>query len=219
MTRNAQTRIYQVTSITVLVMLMIATTKALAQDPEELLLTEVYGEGGMTLYCNALFAPGDRVRVERVSTERQMRNHFDCLSSARCRNNPDYVAAADDLHNMFAIDRRTELDRRGTLFNEIPSSIEPVHCSYRVSFQVFDPGSSRGKVARTMLHMYTTHGLPLVGAALEVFQRWSDEYPPDAHEKKRNQSIENIQGLRNAFIDDPSLVHEIDPQSPTRPGE
>ncbi len=218
MMSNAGTEKYRIRSAVILLVLIIAAIKVQAETPEDLLLTQVYDEGGMTLYCNALFAPGDRIRVEQIYTDRQMRNHFDCLSASRCRNNPDYVAAADDLHNFFAVDRRTELDRRGTMFNELPSSIEPAHCGYRVSFQVFDPGSSRGKIARTMLHMHTTHGLPLVGATLEVFQRWSDDYPPDAHEKKRNQSIEKIQGLRNVYIDDPSLVHDIDHQMPTRPG-
>jgi len=42
-----------------------------------------------------------------------------------------------------------------------------------------------------------------------VLRRWHREDPVDARERERNGRIEKLQGNRNPFVDDPSLVDQI----------
>ncbi|MBQ4821973.1 endonuclease [Aquimarina sp. MMG016] len=111
------------------------------------------------------------------------------------------------------------------------------------------PGDEfKGDIARMMMYMYIRYGnqcLPTnvgIGAAttsdsnmLQLFLEWNVEDPVSQLELQRNPLLENIQGNRNPFIDNPAFATQIwggpqaedrfgntgggsDTQAPTSPG-
>ncbi|MEW7292800.1 endonuclease [Aquimarina sp. 2304DJ70-9] len=85
------------------------------------------------------------------------------------------------------------------------------------------PGDEfKGDVARMMMYMYIRYGnrtLPInvgVGATaasdgnmLQLFLEWNAEDPVSQLELQRNPILENIQGNRNPFIDNPAFATQI----------
>lgn len=85
---------------------------------------------------------------------------------------------------------------------------------------VFEPpDAAKGRIARAVLYFFTRyndHGITrgdfsanFFDNRLEMFLRWNREHPPTAEEKQRNDRIEQFQGNRNPFIDDPTLADRI----------
>lgn len=198
---------YRIIAVTAI--LLGASAPALAESANERLFSHVYADGGNTLYCRSAFAAGASTQIDRLYPDRQLEQHFRCSNSITCRRTDGYLAARDDLHQMFPIERRADLDRRGALIGETRTDNTANACGYRLTFQTFEPPDhAKGDVARAMLYMHTQHGLPLVGT-LEMYQRWNELDPPDEMERARNDRIEAVQGRRNPYIDAPEMVKEI----------
>ena len=85
----------------------------------------------------------------------------------------------------------------------------------------FYPGDEwKGDVARMMMYMYLRYGFQTlpnnVGSGSSnisplndmpnIFLQWNVEDPPATHEITRNNVLENLQGNRNPFIDNPYLA-------------
>ena len=186
-----------------------ATPPALADSAGDQLLSTVYAKGGSTLYCKTPFTPGDRLKIDMIYSEKQLLRHFGCITSRQCANKSGYSQVADDMHNMYPVVRSTDLDRRGTLFGDLPDDVETRECGYQLSFQTFDPPDhAKGNVARAMIYMHMQHKLPLIGP-LDLYQRWNQADPPDAEEKRRNDAIAELQGNRNPYIDKPELIDRM----------
>lgn len=186
-----------------------AASPALAADAEEQLLRTVYAQGGKTLYCDTPFSPGDRLKIDMIYSEKQLLRHFGCITPRQCASKSGFTEVAGDMHNMYPIVRSTDLDRRGSLFGDLPDDVETRECGYQLSFQTFDPPDhAKGNVARAMIYMHMQHKLPLVGP-LDLYQRWSKTDPPDAEEKRRNDAIAKLQGNRNPYIDKPDLIERM----------
>ena len=190
--------------------LALGSATAQADRAEDLLIDEVYAEGGTTLYCDTPFSPGDRIRIDRIYPDRQLQQQFGCNSNRAFQDEPDFIAARDDLHQMFPIERQSDIDRRATLFGELRSGAPTSQrCDYRLGFQTFEPGdNAKGTVARAMMYMHVQHDLPLVGA-WEMLQRWNESFPPDDAERARNARIGELTGRRNPFIDDPASMQNV----------
>jgi len=190
-------------------LVLAATRPALADSAGDQLLRTVYAKGGSTLYCKTPFTPGDRLKIDMIYSEKQLLRHFGCITSRQCASKPGYSQVADDMHNMYPVVRSTDLDRRGTLFGDLPDDVETRECGYQLSFQTFDPPDhAKGNVARSMIYMHMQHKLPLIGP-LDLYQRWNQADPPDAEEKRRNDAIAKLQGNRNPYIDKPELIERM----------
>lgn len=188
------------------------------QDVKQRMLSQVYGQGGTTLFCRESFQSGGDIQFNRIYREQQIRDQFDCISQSQCQNRKDYRAAVSDPHNVYPVQRRVEIDRRGTQFGDLREDIKAAsdNCPYQLSFQTFDPPKyARGNVARAMLYMHVIHDLPLVGS-LEMYQRWSRQDPPDDEERERNEAIKAMTGQGNPFIETPERADEIMPAAPKR---
>jgi len=85
------------------------------------------------------------------------------------------------------------------------------------------PGDEwKGDVARMMMYMYARYGNRCLPSAvgigntlasdsnmIDLFLNWNVEDPVSEFEVQRNNSIENTQGNRNPFIDNPSFATDI----------
>jgi len=200
--------------------LLVLSAPLMAQerDVKQRMLTRVYDQGGETLFCRETFQSGEDIKLNRIYSQKQLLDHFDCVSRGQCARRKPFRAAMSDPHNIFPVKSRAELDRRDTRFGDLPDDIKVASeaCPYQRSFQTFEPPEyARGEVARAMLYMHVIHDLPLVGS-LEMYQRWNREDPPDEDERVRNDAIKAMTGQGNPFIETPERADEIMPASPKR---
>ena len=47
-----------------------------------------------------------------------------------------------------------------------------------------------------------------------MYQRWNRDDPVDDEERRRNNVIEQVQGNRNPFIDEPNRAESLEASSP-----
>jgi Endonuclease I len=64
----------------------------------------------------------------------------------------------------------------------------------------------RGNFARAIFYMHKEYGLPIDATMLPILIKWNRQDLVNQTERRRNDKIEQLQGTRNPFIDDPNLV-------------
>ena len=69
----------------------------------------------------------------------------------------------------------------------------------------------RGRVARAIFYFYTVY--PEITtmsnlSSIDLLKKWNRDFPPDAQELERQERINQTQGNRNPYIDNPSYVDE-----------
>ena len=177
---------------------------------EETALIEAYGGEGNSLYCREPFATGSRIKIDYIYSEKQMLQHFGCLTSRQCQRKDGFSSAFEDMHNQYPIERAVVLDRRGSTFDDSPDDeVQPEECGYRLSYLQFEPPDhAKGNVARALVYMSKRHDLPLPSNA-NLLKLWNELDPPDEEERRRNQLIQRMQGNSNPYIDDPSRMDRI----------
>lgn len=73
------------------------------------------------------------------------------------------------------------------------------------------PNSHKGAVARAMFYMATTYSFLDIDPAQEkVLRQWHRDHPVTAPERARCDKIEEAQGNRNPFIDNPDWVELVE---------
>lgn len=123
-----------------------------------------------------------------------------------------------DAHNLRPCDSQRNSSRSNRKFatgSGTPSYITPEGNWY--------PGDEwKGDVARMMMYMYLRYGnqclptgvgvgntLPVDSDMIDLFLQWNAEDPVSILEKQRNPVLENVQGNRNPFIDNPVFATQI----------
>ncbi|SEP76617.1 deoxyribonuclease-1 [Ectothiorhodospira magna] len=129
------------------------------------------------------------------------------LSGRECcqRVDPAFLAAHNDLHNLFPsvgyINGRRSNYNWGYLlwFGDTYGD-----CEMRINRwlrRAEPPVAARGSIARTMLYMRDTYGFRLSRWDERRYYTWNNQHPPDAWERERNQRIQAIQGVGNAYVE------------------
>lgn len=182
---------------------------------EQVFWPKLYGNGGTTLYCGKPFtSSGSELTASAVYTVRQIKSALRCMTDNQCQVvNPRFHYMLADLHNLYPELTRVELARRNAQFGsagpEVPSKFADIGCDLKATFQLIEPrDAAKGNVARAIFYMHSSYGLPIVGP-LQLYQQWNELDPPDAEEKARNDLIEQLQGTRNPYIDDPDLAKQL----------
>ncbi|MBM7062246.1 endonuclease [Pseudomonas sp. UL073] len=176
---------------------------------------KLYANGGSTLYCDKPFtAASSEYTASAVYSSKQIKSALRCMTENQCQVvNPQFDYMLADLHNLYPELTRVELTRRnaqfGTVGPDVASKFTDIGCDFKATFQLVEPrDAAKGNVARAIFYMHKEYGLPIAGQ-LQMYQRWNELDPPDAAEKARNAQIEQLQGNRNAFIDDPALAAKL----------
>ena len=123
----------------------------------QLLWNQVYGQGGTTLYCGALFnQEGSQLKTSMVYTSKQLKSALRCITTRQCGiMNPRYAYMVSDLHNLYPALARVELVRRNAQFGEldssVPSKFDAIGCDMKTRFQMVEPrGEVKGNIARAI---------------------------------------------------------------------
>lgn len=128
--------------------------------------------------------------------------------------------AGSDLHHLRPADQSVNSTRNNQLYGEVTNG----KICYEVSGDsntlyageykdnYFEPRDEvKGDIARIIFYLmlrYTesdSYTFESIGQSYEMFKRWNEIDPVDELEVYRNNAVEEIQGNRNPFIDDPTL--------------
>jgi deoxyribonuclease-1 len=186
-------------------------------DPKaamQLFWSQVYGQGGTTLYCGKAFSGEDsQLEASLIYSSKQLKSALNCITTRQCAiMDPRYSYMMSDLHNMYPALTRVELARRNAHFGELgasaSSTLNDIECDIKTSFHLLEPrDQAKGNVARAIFYMHAEYGLAIVGE-IQLLKKWHLMDPPDAEEKARNDKIASLQDTRNRFIDNPELVEQ-----------
>jgi deoxyribonuclease-1 len=189
----------------------IADPKAAAQ----MFWSQVYGQGGTSLYCGKAFSgESSQFSLSPIYSNKQLKSALRCVTDRQCTiMTPEFNYMASDLHNLYPALSRVELARRNAQFGELDDSVASkfadIGCDLKASFQLVEPrDEAKGNIARAIFYMHSEYSLPIVGQ-VQMYKKWHQMDPPDAEEKARNAKIEQLQGTRNRFIDNPELVEQL----------
>jgi len=136
---------------------------------------------------------------------------------AKSRATPPLVTTSagsgTDVHNLRAIDGDMNTTRSNRLFEDSSGN------AHITTGSNWYPGDEwKGDVARIIMYMYVRYPSQCladnvgIGANTyspdmpDVFLDWNAEDPVSQYEMQRNEVLENIQGNRNPFIDNPFLA-------------
>lgn len=117
--------------------------------------------------------------------------------------------AKADLHHLFPADSRAN-GIRGNLPFGIVDNSEWEEGGSKCNGSVFEVRSQhRGNVARAKFYFAVRYSKKIAPEEEKVLRGWNAQDPVDDNERKRNDSIENLQHNRNPFIDKPEFVERI----------
>jgi endonuclease I len=130
--------------------------------------------------------------------------------------NLEFEGPGSDAHHLRAIDYDMNNDRGNNRFADGSGNAAVIAGGY------FYPGDEwKGDIARMMMYMYLRYPTQcqalIVGSGSatysadmpNIFLEWNQEDPVSQYELNRNTVLQNMQGNRNPFIDNPYLATRI----------
>lgn len=177
---------------------------------------KVYPKGGKTLYCSKRFGRhhGRSVNIEHVYPMAWVTRAEGCRSRKLCRQaSPRFNRIEADMHNFYPALKNINKARGSTPFGLIEGERRDFgRCDFEFDNRrrLVEPRpASRGNIARAMLYMHDSYGLPIYKRQGILLKKWNRQDPPDAEERQRNDLIANRQGTRNRFIDNPRSADNV----------
>lgn len=180
---------------------------------------DLYGYGGWSLYCGYRFDPavelteGRLFVIEQIYPVSWMLKHLGCNSRRQCRldENSRFTRMEADMHNLYPVWQDVDVSRRNTLFGMIEGeNWRYEKCDFERHLGVTEPRPiARGNIARSVFYMHTEYGVPVDRKMLSELKLWNREDPPSKQESLRNDIIEELQGNRNQYIDNPTMAEQI----------
>lgn len=180
----------------------------------------VYPSSATTLYCNQVFNSKQRsgFNIEHVFPMSWVTKGLGCGTRKQCRNNSvTFNKIEADLHNLYPsrsdVNEKRSSFRFGLIRGEERRFGQECDFEFDTRRRIVEPAEPvRGDVARAMFYMasqYKQHGLVLFKKQMILLRGWHENDPPTNAEKSRNALIEQIQGNRNPFIDEPDTLIEL----------
>lgn len=189
------------------------------EEARRLFWGELYTKGGRTLYCGQNFGAGYEhrkgINIEHVFPMGWVKNELDCGTRKQCRATSERFNRIEaDLHNLYPSRVDVNDARSAFRFGEVAGEKRAFgDCDFESDDRkrVAEPRpASRGEIARSMLYMKEEYGLTIFRKSGELLLKWHFQDQPSKREKWRNDRIEQIQGTRNMFIDEPGLARAVE---------
>ena len=180
---------------------------------------ELYANGGWSLYCGYRFDQANGLTngrlfvIEQVYPTSWMLQSLNCRSRQHCREDEQsrFTRMEADMHNLYPVWQEVSVARRDALFGMVQDeNWRFADCDFEKRQGVNEPRPiARGNIARSIFYMHSQYGLPIDTSMLETLKQWNREDPPSNQEILRNNRIEELQGNRNAYIDNPALAEQL----------
>ena len=184
------------------------------QDAEKLFWERLYPEGGWTLYCGDWFGNHNNIVIEDIYAKEWAMKYLKCESVEQCRaQSPKFSSIESDLHNMYPALKIIAKARADYSFGSIAGEFRDFfECNfeYDTRDRIVEPRAvAQGNIARAIFYMQFEYGLPVEKNLMKRLLEWNKGDPPSQDEVRRNDLIEQLQGTRNPFIDNPSQVENL----------
>jgi len=177
---------------------------------------QIYAKGGETLYCAKRFGrhKGRDINIEHIFPMAWVMKAEGCRSRKQCRERSRRFNRIEaDMHNLYPARSDINAKRGSMAYAEIPGERRLFgSCDFEIDAhrrRVEPRPASRGNIARAMFYMHDTYGLKIFKRQGEMLKRWNRQDPPDREERRRNELIGRIQGIRNRFIDTPAAADRL----------
>ena len=122
-------------------------------------------------------------------------------------------AARSDLHHLYPVSSVINSVRANHPYCDVDELIREDDGSRYGNtngIRCFEPRDEhKGNAARAMFYFAAVYQQELPADEEATLREWSELDPVDAAERDRNDRVERIQGSRNPFVDDPSLIDRI----------
>jgi endonuclease I len=138
------------------------------------------------------------------------------------KNSSENLVQKTDLHHIFSTDTKVNAERSNWEFAEVNrATAKAMACSDgRLGEAValpkaeplkgakyFEPPTAfKGNVARALFYFSSRYNAGMSELQEAYLRKWNREDPPDEMEKARHEKVYRLSGLRNPFIDTPSLA-------------
>ncbi len=167
-------------------------------------------------YCEKNFGENIGVGPNRIPDHTEL-NCEHTWPQSRFNSRQSRSTQKGDLHHLFPVDSRANSTRGNIPFGDVDGQqvngcplAERGDDIYAGTSSFEPPKSHKGNVARALFYFSVRYKIS-IDESEEVFLRqWHRLDPVDQDEIIRHEKIYKIQGNRNPFIDDPSLVDQID---------
>ncbi len=178
--------------------------------------SQLYGTGGKTLYCGKRFGPNksDSINVEHVLPMSWVVKKLGCKTRKFCRKGSElFNRIESDMHNLYPALANINEARGAMAYGMVLG--ERRHfgsCDFEVDEKrrKAEPRRQvRGDIARAMFYMHKIYDIRIYRHQGLLLQQWNRQDPPDETERRRNDRIEQLQGRRNPFIDQPALADKL----------
>jgi deoxyribonuclease I len=180
---------------------------------------ELYSHGGWSLYCGYRFDPAAELTegrlfvIEQIYPVSWMLKHMSCNSRRQCRldEKSRFTRMEADMHNLYPAWQDADVSRNNTIFGMVEGEDWRYEtCDFERHRGITEPRPiARGNIARSIFYMHTEYGVPVDKNMLAELKRWNRQDPPSKQESLRNNIIEELQGNRNQYIDNPTMAEQI----------
>jgi len=116
------------------------------------------------------------------------------------------------MHNLFPAIGEVNGDRSNYRYGEVLGEPRVYgQCDVEIQSQVAEPDETiRGDIARAYFYMSYQYKVSIPESYEDMLREWHFLDPPSQWEQERNTLIEQEQGNRNPFIDQPELVERVE---------
>ena len=136
---------------------------------------------------------------------------------SRFSNNAPKNIQKADLHHLYPTDSRANSTRGNHSFGELSYGEALSNCEISRRGDIagdghtgFEPPKEhKGNVARALFYFSIRYKIAIPDYEEMYLRQWNYEDPVDEEEMNRNNIVESVQGNRNPFIDDPTLMEMI----------
>ncbi len=168
------------------------------------------------VYCQKEFGESTGVGPGKIP-DHQALNCEHTWPQSRFNSRENKTTQKGDLHHLYPADSRANSTRGNIPFGEVNGE-EVTGCPLSergddiyTGISSFEPAKyHKGNVARALFYFSVRYRIDIDDSEEVFLRQWHKDDPVDADEIKRHEMIYDIQGNRNPFIDEPSLVDQID---------
>ena len=166
------------------------------------------------VYCQITFR--SKVGTNRMPSHNEI-NIEHTWPQSRFNRSQSKAFQKSDLHHLYPTQSVANSTRGNVIFQELSAqNAEPVNgcnrslAGYANGRRGFEPPEDhKGNVARALFYFSMRYDISISETEEIILRAWNNNDPVDEHERKRNDIIEEIQGNRNPFIDDPELAELV----------
>ena len=175
------------------------------------------------VYCNKRFTRSAGVGPSRIPDHQKI-NCEHTWPQSRFTTTFSREMQKSDLNHLFPTDTKANSMRGNHPFGDVygssvgngcnDSSIGSPAAERRFSKSdggtYFEPPQEhKGNVARALFYFSVRYKTSISSTQEAYLRKWHEEDPVDEEELKRNNSVQEVQGNRNPFIDFPHLVEKV----------